>query len=314
MRFRGLSVDDLAWQTVLATAMPTASRRAGVRRRRFGSAGNRAVLSVNRACHGGARNDFCGTAVPAGRVHTGTAPGVAKPQENCKCANIVAHIEKLGCRRKLRSPGWHQHGTCLIRCASWIPRLSSLAEPRWKISPVATVFLRRAGRAAVGALPGGGHAGLPARPGRHEVLQRLGAADRRRDAGRITRRSTGCRATRTCWPLSTRCWASSLIVAVRCSRWSAEASPRRCFSGSRRWRSRGDDEPDDSRSLTLVGGLAAMGWMFFVPAQAYSDDPDADGLPVAAFWFVVWWTLRRRAVRPGPLAFSGWGCSWASSR
>ncbi len=66
-------------------------------------------------------------------------------------------------------------------------------------------------------------------------------------------------------------------------------------------------EPDDSRSLTLMGGLAAMGWTFFVPAQAYGTILMPTVYLVAAFWFVVWWTLRRRVVRPSPAKFFGLG-------
>ena len=62
-------------------------------------------------------------------------------------------------------------------------------------------------------------------------------------------------------------------------------------------------EPDDSRSLTLIGVLAAMGWTFFVPAQAYGTILMPTVYLVAAFWFVVWWTLRRRVVRPSPGKF-----------
>ena len=62
-------------------------------------------------------------------------------------------------------------------------------------------------------------------------------------------------------------------------------------------------EPDDSRSLTLVSTLAALGWTFFVPAQAYGTILMPTVYLVAAFWFVVWWTLRRRVVRPSPGKF-----------
>ena len=57
-------------------------------------------------------------------------------------------------------------------------------------------------------------------------------------------------------------------------------------------------EPDDSRSLTLMGVVAALGWVFFVPAQAYGTVLMPTVYLIAAFWFVVWWTLRRRVVRP----------------
>ncbi len=66
-------------------------------------------------------------------------------------------------------------------------------------------------------------------------------------------------------------------------------------------------EPASSRSLTLIGALAALGWVFFVPAQAYGTILMPTVYLVAAFWFVVWWTLRRRVVRPSPGKFFGLG-------
>ncbi len=66
-------------------------------------------------------------------------------------------------------------------------------------------------------------------------------------------------------------------------------------------------EPDDSRSLTAIGGVAAMGWVFFVPAQAYGTILMPTVYLVAAFWFVVWWTLRRRVVRPSAGRFFALG-------
>ncbi len=66
-------------------------------------------------------------------------------------------------------------------------------------------------------------------------------------------------------------------------------------------------EPDHSRSLTLAGALAAMGWVFFVPAQAYGTILMPTVYLVAAFWFVVWWTLRRRVVRPSAGKFFALG-------
>ncbi len=66
-------------------------------------------------------------------------------------------------------------------------------------------------------------------------------------------------------------------------------------------------EPAHSRSLTLMGALAALGWVFFVPAQAYGTILMPTVYLVAAFWFVVWWTLRRRVVRPSAGKFLGLG-------
>ena len=50
-----------------------------------------------------------------------------------------------------------------------------------------------------------------------------------------------------------------------------------------------------------------MGWVFFVPAQAYGTVLMPTVYLVAAFWFVVWWMLRRRVVRPSPGKFFGLG-------
>ena len=66
-------------------------------------------------------------------------------------------------------------------------------------------------------------------------------------------------------------------------------------------------EPDDSRSLTLMSTLAALGWVFYVPAQAYGTVLMPTVYLIAAFWFVVWWCLRRRVVRPSPGKFFGLG-------
>ncbi len=53
----------------------------------------------------------------------------------------------------------------------------------------------------------------------------------------------------------------------------------------------------DGRTL-LIGWVATLGWMFFVPAQAYCTILMPTTYFVAAFWFVVWWTLRERAQLP----------------
>ena len=74
---------------------------------------------------------------------------------------------------------------------------------------------------------------------------------------------------------------------------------------------RAGDE-DDARSRRrgwLIGGLAAAGWTFCLPAQAYSLVLMPTTYLICAFWFVVWWTLRARAGggRPRTLAFLGLG-------
>ena len=58
-----------------------------------------------------------------------------------------------------------------------------------------------------------------------------------------------------------------------------------------------------STRATVIGGAAALGWVFFVPAQAYSTILMPTCYLVAAFWFVVWWLLRRRENRPAARAF-----------
>ena len=55
----------------------------------------------------------------------------------------------------------------------------------------------------------------------------------------------------------------------------------------------------DTRRTRIIGWLAALGWMCFVPAQVYSTVLMPTAYLVAAFWSVVWWVLRRRSQRPG---------------
>ena len=68
-------------------------------------------------------------------------------------------------------------------------------------------------------------------------------------------------------------------------------------------------EEGERRRGWLIGGLAAAGWTFCVPAQAYSLVLMPTTYLICAFWFVVWWTLRSRAGggRPRTLAFLGLG-------
>ena len=62
-----------------------------------------------------------------------------------------------------------------------------------------------------------------------------------------------------------------------------------------------------SNRAPVAGVLAALGWTLFVPAQAYGTILMPTCYLVAAFWFVVWWIVRRRTARPGAWAFLGLG-------
>ncbi len=70
-----------------------------------------------------------------------------------------------------------------------------------------------------------------------------------------------------------------------------------------------EQEEGERRRGWLIGGLAAAGWVFCVPAQAYSMVLMPTSYLICTFWFVVWWTLRRHAGggRPRMLAFLGLG-------
>ena len=70
-----------------------------------------------------------------------------------------------------------------------------------------------------------------------------------------------------------------------------------------------ESTPADARRTRIIGGLAAVGWMCFVPAQVYSTILMPTAYLVAAFWGVVWWVLRRRTNRPGPGEFALVGLS-----
>ena len=63
------------------------------------------------------------------------------------------------------------------------------------------------------------------------------------------------------------------------------------------------EEAQPPTRVVMVGALAALGWVLFVPAQAYSTILMPTCYLIAAFWFVVWWVLRRRDNRPAPRAF-----------
>ena len=53
--------------------------------------------------------------------------------------------------------------------------------------------------------------------------------------------------------------------------------------------------PGTPRRGELIGYLAAIGWMLFVPAAAYSALLIPASLTVFAWWFCVWWLLARGA-------------------
>ncbi len=68
-------------------------------------------------------------------------------------------------------------------------------------------------------------------------------------------------------------------------------------------------DPAERRRGWLVGGLAAAGWTFCTPAQAYSMALMPTAYLITVFWLVVWWVLRDRGERrrPRTLAFLGLG-------
>lgn len=66
-------------------------------------------------------------------------------------------------------------------------------------------------------------------------------------------------------------------------------------------------EAKPPRETVLVAALASLGWVLFVPAQAYSTILMPTCYLIAAFWFVVWWILRKRPAGPALRAFFGLG-------
>ena len=67
-------------------------------------------------------------------------------------------------------------------------------------------------------------------------------------------------------------------------------------------------DPAARRRGQLIGALAALGWIFCEPAQAYAVVLMPTAYLITAFWFVVWWTLRTwRGGRPPLAAFLGLG-------
>ena len=63
------------------------------------------------------------------------------------------------------------------------------------------------------------------------------------------------------------------------------------------------NETETSPQVVGVGAVAALGWALFVPAQAYATVLMPTCYLIAAFWFVVWWILRRRSEQPRARAF-----------
>jgi cytochrome c-type biogenesis protein CcmH/NrfG len=59
----------------------------------------------------------------------------------------------------------------------------------------------------------------------------------------------------------------------------------------------------DETRARWIGGIAATGWIFFVPAQAYAAILMPTTYLVAAYWFVVWWVVRPRAHTPAGSQF-----------
>jgi hypothetical protein len=54
----------------------------------------------------------------------------------------------------------------------------------------------------------------------------------------------------------------------------------------------------DARRAQWIGALAALGWVFFVPAEAYAAILMPTTYLIVAFWFVVWWVVKPRPGRP----------------
>jgi tetratricopeptide (TPR) repeat protein len=65
----------------------------------------------------------------------------------------------------------------------------------------------------------------------------------------------------------------------------------------------GKNETSREPRPATVGFAAALGWIFFVPAQAYSTILMPSAFLVTAFWFVVWWVLKSRESRPRLVKF-----------
>lgn len=68
---------------------------------------------------------------------------------------------------------------------------------------------------------------------------------------------------------------------------------------------RDNDDARPSRAQT-IGVLAALGWAFFVPAQAYAAILMPTAWAVFIFWFVVWQVVKTDHA-PSPLRCLAWG-------
>ena len=64
---------------------------------------------------------------------------------------------------------------------------------------------------------------------------------------------------------------------------------------------------EDERRAGWIGAVAALGWVFFVPAQAYSAILMPTTYLVVSYWFVVWWVVKPRAASPSRTAFFSLG-------
>lgn len=65
----------------------------------------------------------------------------------------------------------------------------------------------------------------------------------------------------------------------------------------------GDRTVEHFTDARVVGCLAALGWAFFVPAQAYSTILMPTIYFVASFWSIIWWILRAGPGWPRRRAF-----------
>lgn len=57
-------------------------------------------------------------------------------------------------------------------------------------------------------------------------------------------------------------------------------------------------EPEEQARARWIGALAALGWILFPSAQAYSVVLMPTCYLLAAFWFNIWWVLREREGHP----------------
>ena len=62
-----------------------------------------------------------------------------------------------------------------------------------------------------------------------------------------------------------------------------------------------------SGGARAIGGFAALGWVFFVPAQAFATILMPTVYLILVFWFVVWWVLAQRGLLAGPGRFFAMG-------